>query len=119
MFDLSLSFVHDIVGIELPHVTFSQLLSFKIFRMKAEDVAAFYAMFPNDGADEIVALGVLRIKPEYVDALRRARIRGLTAANVAALSASGIDQTFIEGLVASGRNGLSIDDVVNLHRGAS
>jgi hypothetical protein len=62
---------------------------------------------------------VLRIKPEFVDALSRAQIRGLTAVNVAALYASGVDQTFIEGLVTSGRHGLSIDDVMALRREAA
>jgi hypothetical protein len=67
----------------------------------------------------MVALGVLRVTPEYVDALQRAQIRGLRAANVSALRASGIEQSFIESLVANGRRGLSIDEVVSLHRTAS
>jgi hypothetical protein len=55
------------------------------------------------------------VTADYVEALRRANISNLSADNVCALRASGIDQAFIDELAAKGRHDLSIDDVVTLY----
>jgi hypothetical protein len=115
MFDVTSSFVRAIVATGLPQVTLSQLITFKIFRITSEDVSALHAAFPSESPDDIVALAMIHVTPAYVEVLRRAKIGNLSADNVSALRASGIDQTFIEGLAANGRHALSIDEVVSLH----
>jgi hypothetical protein len=116
MFDLTRSFVEAIAEIGLPRVTFSELLSLKIARLVPEAVRAFHTELPSAGLDEIATLGIMRVTPAYVAALRRAQIAGLSFDNVSALSTSGVDEAFIESLIASGRFGLSVDDVVARYR---
>jgi hypothetical protein len=61
------------------------------------------------------ALAVSKVTAGHVEALRRANIGNLSADDVSALRAYGIDQVFIEGLAAKGHHSLSIDDVVGLY----
>jgi len=116
MFDLTLSFVSAILATGLPRVTFADLLTLKIFRNSPEDVHALHAAFPNAEPDELATLGMLGVTRAYVDALRRAHVRDLSSANVSALRASGINQSFIEALPAGGYRDLTIDELVALHR---
>jgi hypothetical protein len=115
MFDISSRFVKAIAATGLPHVTFSQLIGLRIFRITPEDVNALHVNFPSASLDDIRALAMSKVTAGYVEALRRANISNLSADNVSALRASGIDQAFIEGLAAKGHHDLSIDDVVRLH----
>jgi hypothetical protein len=116
MFDLSSSFVAAIVSIGLPQLTFSQLMMLKMFGTKPEDVRALHADFPAETLDDIVGLNMIGVTPAYVEALRRAHVGGLSADNVSAMRASGVEQSFIEGLAATGHHAPSIDDVIALHR---
>ena len=116
MFDLRLSLVNAVAAIGLRDVTFEQLMKLKIFRMTPESLIALHAAFPGERLDDIGALAMMNVTPEYVEALRRANVRGLSAENVSALRASGVNRDFIEGLAAKHRGPLSIDDVVRLNR---
>jgi hypothetical protein len=118
MFDVSSSFVNIVVG-SFPRATFSQLLALRIFRIAPDVVAALHTEFPDGGVDDLVALGMFGVTPDYVNALRRAEIGDLTAHNVAALRASGVDQAFVDGLAANVHRPRSIDEIVELYRRAS
>jgi hypothetical protein len=115
LFDVTAAFIKAIVAIGLPNVTFSQLLALKIFRIKSEDLSALHASFPSEGLDELRMLVMSGVTATYAEALRRADVTGLSAINVSALRASGVDRAFIESLAANGHRGLSIDDVASRH----
>jgi hypothetical protein len=119
IFDVSQAFVKATAAMGLPHVTFRQLLSLKIFSITPEDASALHANFPSGSLDDIVVLGMMCVTPAYVEALRRADVRGLSVSNVFALRAAGVDQAFIENLAEAGRHGLSIDEVARLYRAQS
>jgi hypothetical protein len=119
VFNVPSAFVKAIVAIGMPSVTFHHMFGLRMVHITPEDVRAFHAAFPSEGLDGMVSLAMIGVTSAYVEALRRASVADLSADNVSALRASGVDRAFIERLAADGQLGLSIDQIVSLYMNRS
>jgi hypothetical protein len=147
MFDLRIGYVTAAVAAGFGDANFDTLIGFKVFGLQpeflqtlhsdfpsttsSEVVGAWMASekqgfalhalhldFPDEDLDAIMALASAGVTPDYVAALRAARVRGLTADGVAVLRTQGVDQAFVDHLAAKGPHGLSVDEVVRLAKGS-
>jgi hypothetical protein len=59
-------------------------------------------------------MGMAGVTPAYIAMLRSADVRWLSANNVTALRSAGVDEAFIKRMIAHGKTGRTIDEVVAL-----
>lgn len=145
MVDVPLDYVRGLAAIGMTPMSFQSLISLKMMggsleRVRAlrrdfpkadaqamtsfimlqkgvpDDTDALHALFPDATIDDVMTMGMAGITPNYVGALQAAGVRGLSAINVTALRSAGVDKAFVERMIARGRTGLTIDEVVALKK---
>jgi len=143
MFDLRISYVRGVVAAGFGDITFEALDNFKNFGITPEflrilhsdfptidssgvmdaamaslpsdiDLHALHLELPNEDLDAVIALAMAGVTPRYINALRAAGVRGLSADSVVEMNAHGVDQAFADRLATKGPHGLSVDEVVRL-----
>jgi hypothetical protein len=83
-----------------------------MMRKRMSDVHALHMLFPSATIEDVTAMGMAGVTPDFVNALRNAGVRGLSASSVTALRTLGVDDAFVKRMVAAGKTGLTVDEVV-------
>lgn len=85
-----------------------------MMRKHLSDVHPIHELFPSATIDDVTAMGMAGVTPDYVEALRDAGVRGLSAASVTGLKTLGVDEVFVKRMVTAGKTGLTVDEVAAL-----
>lgn len=102
---------------DFPDADAHALTAFVMMQRRMPEAHLLHTIFPGATIGDVTTMAMAGVTPEYVAALQRAAVRGLSANNVTALRSSGVDTAFVERMIRSGKTGLTVDDVVALEKG--
>jgi hypothetical protein len=100
---------------DFPNAAPFDIVSFTMMmRDRLHDSHSLHVFFPDATLDDVMRMGMAGVTPDYIAMLRSADVRWLSASNVTALRSAGVDEAFIKRMIAHGKTGRTIDEVVAL-----